>query len=121
MGRQFFHGEKAAGQKIISFCLAVFMSAALTACGGGIREETKQAVRDRTSQALQLYNEIEKTVREKHLTADSVFADVKAQLTDMSEQVQAGLEDATEEDGQETIRELDALLRNLQSVKDGLE
>ena len=46
---------------------------------------------------------------------------MKAQLTDMSEQVQAGLEDATEEDGQETIRELDALLRNLQSVKDGLE
>jgi hypothetical protein len=105
---------------IALFMAAVLCIGVLTGCGDGIKEETVATVNDKTSQALELYGDIEKMVEENSLQADQSFVDMKSQLTEMSAKVQAGIKEATEEDGQATIQELDRILENLQEVKDSV-
>lgn len=110
-------GKKIAAAMVV-LCLIL---GTLTGCGDGIKEETAAAVKEKTSQALELYADIEKTVKEHELTADKAFTDMKEQLTGMSAKVNAEVEKTTEEDGQQTMKELDRIIQNLQEVKEKVE
>lgn len=98
-----------------------FSAALLIGCGDGITEETMATVNAKTDQTLQLYAEIEKMVIDNGLVADQTFLDMKMQLTEMSGKIKAEIETTTEEDGQQTIKELDRILANLQDVKANVE
>ena len=93
----------------------------LTGCGDGIRKETTEAVMAKTDTALQLYADIEKMVQENALTADANFTSMKTRLTEMSARVKEKIADTTEEDGQMTLTELDAMIQNLTEVKNQVQ
>lgn len=103
------------------FLMVIMICALLTGCGDGITDETKKAVTDKTSQALELYADIEKTVEENKLTAEQEFVDMKSKLTEMSSQIRERVENTTEEDGKLAIAELDKMIANLQSVKKNVD
>lgn len=113
------HCEK---RKLLVAAALVFALSAviLTGCGDGIKDETVAKVKDKTSQALELYADIEKIAADHSLVADQSFLDMKTQLTEMSGKVQAGIEETTEEDGQKTIEQLDRIIANLQDVRDSV-
>ncbi len=75
----------------------------------------------KTDTALQLYADIEKMVQENALTADANFTSMKTRLTEMSARVKEKIADTTEEDGQMTITELDAMIQNLTEVKNQVQ
>ena len=75
----------------------------------------------KTDTALQLYADIEKMVQENALTADANFTSMKTRLTEMSDRVKEKIADTTEEDGQMTITELDAMIQNLTEVKNQVQ
>ncbi len=97
------------------------LAVSLTACGDDIREETSQEVEEKTNQALQLYSDLEKLVSDHNLQTDASFTDMKKKLTDMSVAVKTSIQDATETDGQQTLKELDEIIRNLENVKKKVE
>lgn len=101
---------------VICLCLC-----ALTACGDGIKEETSKAVTEKTNQALQIYADLEKIVTDNGLQTDDSFVEMKKQLTEMSAKVKTSIQDATEEDGQQTVKELNRIITNLQDVKKKVE
>ncbi len=109
--------KKTAARLLLISLLAV----SLTACGDGIREETSREVTEKTDQALQLYSDLEKLVSDYSLQTDASFTDMKKQLTDMSVEVKTSIEDATETDGQQTLKELDEIIQNLENVKKKVE
>lgn len=100
----------------ICFCVSV-----LTACGDGIREETKQAVLEKTDEAMQLYADLESLVAEHGLEVDASFRNMKTQLSEMSEKIKQQIDDTTEEDGKKASDELKKIIENLQEVKDNVE
>ncbi len=102
------------------FIICLF-AVSLTACGDDIREETSQEVEEKTNQALQLYSDLEKLVSDHNLQTDASFTDMKKKLTDMSVAVKTSIQDATETDGQQTLKELDEIIRNLENVKKKVE
>ncbi|MCH5252377.1 MAG: hypothetical protein J1F22_05330 [Lachnospiraceae bacterium] len=99
-------------------CLCV---GTLSGCGDGIKKDTQNLVTEKTNQALQLYSDIEKQVKEHQLQADKAFIDMKKQLTDMSEKIKTGISETTEEDGQLASQELDKIIENLQNVKEKVQ
>jgi len=108
-------------KKAIAILMIICLSAGvLIGCGDGITEETMATVNAKTDQTLQLYAEIEKMVADNGLVADQTFLDMKTQLTDMSGKIKSEIENTTEEDGLQTIKELDRILANLQEVKENV-
>lgn len=103
------------------FALAGLCICLLTGCGDGITDETADAVTRKTNQALEMYSNIEKLVKDNNLKVEKEFTDMKEQLTTMSTQVKSGLADTTEEDGQQALQGLDKIIANLESVKGNLE
>ena len=89
----------------------------LTGCGDGIKKETSDTVITKTDTALQLYADIEKMVQDNSLMADENFTAMKSKLTEMSAKIKEQIADTTEEDGQMTLKELDAMIQNLTEVK----
>lgn len=101
-------------------CLGMVM---LSGCGksDAIQKETSRIVREKANEALALYADIEKLVKDNGLQTESSFSDMKRQLTDMSAVIQKQSEETTEEDGQSAIVELDKIIDNLQTVKESVE
>lgn len=93
----------------------------LTGCGDGIKKETSETVITKTDTALQLYADIEKMVQDNALMADENFTAMKSKLTEMSAKIKEQISDTTEEDGQMTLKELDAMIQNLTEVKDQVQ
>lgn len=93
----------------------------LTGCGDGIKKETSETVITKTDTALQLYADIEKMVQDNALMADENFTAMKSKLTEMSAKIKKQITDTTEEDGQMTLKELDAMIQNLTEVKDQVQ
>lgn len=93
----------------------------LTGCGDGIKKETSDSVITKTDTALQLYADIEKMVQDNALMADENFTAMKSKLTDMSARIKEKIADTTEEDGQMTLTELDAMIQNLTEVKNQVQ
>ena len=93
----------------------------LTGCGDGIKKETSETVITKTDTALQLYADIEKMVQDNALMADENFTAMKSKLTEMSAKIKEQIPDTTEEDGQMTLKELDAMIQNLTEVKDQVQ
>lgn len=93
----------------------------LTACGTGIKKETSDTVIQKTDSALQLYADIEKMVEDNALVADETFTAMKTKLTEMSASIKERIADTTEEDGQNVISELDAMIKNLTQVKEQVQ
>lgn len=75
----------------------------------------------KTDTALQLYADIEKMVQDNALMADANFTSMKTRLTEMSAKVKENIAGTTEEDGQMTINELDAMIQNLTEVKNQVQ
>lgn len=103
---------------LLSICLCFVF---LTGCGDGIKEDTKQTVMEKTDEALSLYADLEKLVKDNDLEVEQAFTDMKEQLTNMSESVRKQIEDTTEEDGQKAAEELDKMIANLKAVKEKVE
>lgn len=93
----------------------------LTGCGDGIKKETSESVITKTDTALQLYADIEKMVQDHALMADENFTAMKSKLTEMSARIKEKIADTTEEDGQMTLTELDAMIQNLTEVKNQVQ
>lgn len=93
----------------------------LTGCGDGIKKKTSETVITKTDTALQLYADIEKMVQDNALMADENFTAMKSKLTEMSAKIKKQITDTTEEDGQMTLKELDAMIQNLTEVKDQVQ
>ncbi len=103
---------------VLSICLCF---SCLTGCGDGIKEDTKQLVMEKTDEALSLYADLEKLVKDNGLEVEQAFTDMKKQLTDMSERVRKQVADTTEEDGKKAADELDKMIANLKAVKEKVE
>ncbi len=108
-------------KKLLCMILAAGLCLGLTGCGDGIRKETTEAVMTKTDTALQLYADIEKMVQDNALMADANFTSMKTRLTEMSAKVKENIAGTTEEDGQMTINELDAMIQNLTEVKNQVQ
>lgn len=93
----------------------------LTGCGDGIKKGTSESVITKTDTALQLYADIEKMVQDHALMADENFTAMKSKLTEMSARIKEKIADTTEEDGQMTLTELDAMIQNLTEVKNQVQ
>lgn len=103
---------------LLSICLCI---GCLTGCGDSIKDDTKQMVMEKTDEALSLYTDLEKLVKDNGLEVEQAFTDMKKQLTDMSENVRKKVADTTEEDGQKAVEELDKMIANLKAVKEKVE
>ena len=109
-------------KKIMCFMAAAGLCLGLlTGCGDGIKKETSESVITKTDTALQLYADIEKMVQDNALVADENFTAMKSKLTDMSARIKEKIADTTEEDGQMTLTELDAMIQNLTEVKEQVQ
>lgn len=101
------------------FCL---FTGLLSGCSSdGIKEETMKAVKEKKSQVLALYSDVEKLVEEHSMEVDESFRKMKQQLLDMSEKVEKKVEETTEADGQRALQELKRLEDNLQAAKENVE
>lgn len=102
--------------------LLCLLSGMLTGCSSdGIQKETMNAVREKKSQVLALYSDVEKLVKEHSINVDEDFYKMKDALIDMSEKVEKKVEDTTETDGQRALQELKRLEENLQAAKKNVE
>lgn len=103
----------------VILCLMLGM---LTGCNSdGIKKETMNAVKEKKSQVLALYSDVEKLVKEHSINVDENFYKMKDALIDMSEKVEKKVEDTTEADGQRALQELKRLEDNLQAAKKNVE
>lgn len=102
--------------------LLCLLSGMLTGCGSdAIQTETMNAVREKKSQVLALYSDMEKLVKEHSINVDENFYKMKDALIDMSEKVEKKVDDTTEADGQRALQELKRLEENLQAAKKNVE
>lgn len=103
----------------VMLCLLIGM---LAGCSSdGIQTETMNAVREKKSQVLALYSDMEKLVKEHSINVDENFYKMKDALIDMSEKVEKKVDDTTEADGQRALQELKRLEENLQAAKKNVE
>lgn len=110
-------------RRLVMFCLVLgILSGMLAGCSGdGITDETLNAVREKKSQVLALYSDVEKLVQDNSIAVDESFTNMKQQLIDMSDKVEKKIEDTTETDGQNALKELERLEENLQQAKKSVE
>lgn len=115
--------QRRVGRRFVVLCLVLGMlSGMLTGCqGDGITEETLKAVREKKGQVLTLYSDVEKLVQDNSIAVDESFTNMKQQLIDMSDKVEKQIEDTTETDGQNALKELARLEENLQAAKKNVE
>lgn len=110
------------GRIIPSAVLLCLVLGMLAGCSSdGIKKETMNAVREKKSQVLALYSDVEKLVKEHSINVDETFYSMKDSLVDMSEKVEKMVEDTTEADGQRALEELERLRENLQTTKNNVE
>lgn len=103
----------------VMLCLLIVMSAGCSS--DAIQTETMNAVREKKSQVLALYSDMEKLVKEHSINMDENFYKMKDALIDMSEKVEKKVDDTTEADGQRALQELKRLEENLQAAKKNVE
>lgn len=110
------------GRKLCAGVMLCLLFGMLTGCSSdGIKKETMNAVREKKSQVLALYSDVEKLVKEHSINVDENFFKMKESLIDMSEKVEKKVEDTTETDGQRALQELKRLEENLQATKKNVE
>lgn len=109
--------------RLVVICLVLgILSGILAGCDGdGITADTLDAVREKKSQVLTLYSDVEKMVQDNSIAVDESFTNMKQQLIDMSDKVDKKIEDTTETDGQNALKELSRLEENLQAAKKSVE
>lgn len=106
--------------KRISIILFVCLS--LAGCRqDGITQETKEAVKNKSNEVMQLYSDVEMVINENSIEVDQSFKDMKQQLVDMHGKVKAKLDEATEEDGKQALEELEKICNNLNEAKKNVE
>lgn len=110
-------------RRLVMFCLVLGMlSGMLAGCSSdGITDETLNAVREKKSQVLTLYSDVEKLVQDNSIAVDESFTNMKQQLIDMSDKVEKEIANTTETDGQNALKELERLEGNLQEAKKSVE
>ena len=105
--------------RMITF--ACMCAVCLVGCRHKITDETKNALETKTSQALELYADINKTVEENQLETNESFVNMKSQLTDMATKIKGKIDEATEEDGQLAVKKVEGIISNLNEVKAHVE
>lgn len=114
--------QRGSYKAIVASLLICLFASVLAGCSSdGIKEETMKAVKEKKSQVLTLYSDVEKLVEEHSMEVDESFRKMKKQLLDMSENVEKKVEETTETDGQRALQELKRLEENLQAAKKNVE
>lgn len=114
--------KKWGGRTALFGVMLCLVSGMLAGCSSdGICKETMDAVREKKSQVLALYSDVEKIVKDNSIEVGGEFFEMKTSLLEMSEKVEKKIEDTTEEDGKRALEELKRLEENLQATKKNVE